>query len=287
MKCRRFCLLLILLLSAGGCAYPGTRTAQQSIEQNELRSIAGRPPIATELIVSSYTGIAPVMGRYLIGEIEKINPRSTLLVCLPDRKAWDAQLSSIEERDDLLFLGPLDAFDPANVIAPVALTHGALIVHADSACHVPEDLWRALLAKPEPRVGGNTPEDAARYQKILDAAGLNAPLDSFVLCPDRSAILLLGYGELDVICVDSLEVQSILETGGYRVLLSTAPTSRYGAPTCEELYGTVTDERYALAGTAGMSPEARAYWNSLLVQILPADAWQAACESCGWIPCLL
>ena len=71
------------------------------------------------------------------------------------------------------------------------------------------------------------------------------------------------------------------------MLLSTAPTSRYGAPTCEELYGTVTDERYALAGTAGMSPEARAYWNSLLVQILPADAWQAACESCGWIPCLL
>lgn len=286
MKHRRLCMLLFLLFFAGGCAYPGTRTAQRSIEQNELRSIAGRPPIATELIVSSYTGTAPVMGRYLIGEIEKINPRSTLLVCVPDRKAWDAQRSSSEERDDLLFLGPLDAFEPACVIAPVALAHGALIVRADSACRTPEDLWQALSSEPELRVGGNTPEDAARYQKMRNAAGLQAPLDSFFLCPDRSALLLLGYGELDAACVDSLEVQSILDSGGYRVLLSTAPDTRYDAPTCEVRYGMVADERYALAGTAGMSLEARAYWNDLLMQILPGEDWRAFCEECGWAPCL-
>lgn len=286
MKHQKLCMLLILLFFAGGCAYPGARTAQRSIEQNELRSIAGRPPIATELIVSSYTGAAPVMGRYLIGEIEKINPRSTLLVCLPDRTAWDAQRTSSEERDDLLFLGPLDAFDPACVIAPVALAHGALIVRADSACRTPEDLWQALSAEPELRVGGNTPEDAARYQKIRNAAGLQAPLNSFVLCPDRSALLLLGYGELDVVCVDSLEIQSAVESGGYRVLLSTSPHARYGAPTCEERYGMAPDECYALAGTVGMSPQARAYWNGLLTQILPGEAWRTFCEGCGWDPCL-
>lgn len=285
MRSFRFlCLLLCMPVLISGCSYAGTRSAQRAIEENDdQRAAAGRPRTATHLVIPTHTGAAAVLGQALVREISKITPFPALLVHLSDSDSLRGQPASDIDDKNLLFLGTNDMLHGATIISPIALTHGVLIVRAHSPWYTPEDLWDARLSNAPPRIGGNSSQDERRLARILKAAA-QPPEEAFILCADRSAVLLLQSGELDVACVDSLETLEILLTNDVRVLLSTAPEARYGAPTCEELYGLPADEWYILAGSDDMSQEALVYWRDFSAEITTSESWRSLCASCGWTP---
>ena len=178
-------------------------------------------------------------------------------------------------------------------LAKLITDYQIIVVKADSPYQTLEDLLNAMRADPKAIkfAGVSSPGsmDHVAFAKIAKAAGIDPrQLEYIAFAGGGEATTALLGGNVTFLSTGIGESVAQLEAGTIRALAITAPERLPSdllkdVPTVKELGYDVTYEIWrGVFGPAEMSPEAKAYWDAELKQMVASPTWKAQLEKLNW-----
>ncbi|TLS38545.1 tripartite tricarboxylate transporter substrate binding protein [Pseudalkalibacillus caeni] len=177
-------------------------------------------------------------------------------------------------------------------IAGVIADYAAFVVSADSPYNNMNDLIEALKEDPQSIsvVGDSAPGsmDHMQFVKAVKAGGVDVKRLKYVSAQDGSGMSMLLGGKVDVYSTGLAEATEQARAGKVKVLAITAPEPLEGETVSEfkTLKEQGIDDQFVVwrgfMGPKDMDPEAVAYYENAIKEMMETDEWKEQRDNFGW-----